>query len=158
MTSFTWSCHCTIGLRSTFNFHNRQQQQHHFRLSRKTGSRGSSVSIVTRLRDGRPGFESQQSHGFFFLATASRPALGPTQPPIQWAPVVPSPGTKEPPPGREAHQSPPSTAEVKNAWSYTPTTPIRLHGVVSKHKDNFTFSFIKNNWAASEKYPVPISE
>jgi hypothetical protein len=29
--------------------------------------------------------------------------------------------------GREADNSPPSSAEVKNAWSYT---SIRLHGVV----------------------------
>jgi hypothetical protein len=33
-------------------------------------------------------------------------------------------------PGREADHSPPSSAEVKNAWSYTSTRPIRLHGVV----------------------------
>jgi len=26
--------------------------------------------------------------------------------------------------------SPPSSAEVKNAWSYTFTPPVRLHGVV----------------------------
>jgi len=26
--------------------------------------------------------------------------------------------------------SPPSSAEVKNTWSYTSTTSIRLHGVV----------------------------
>jgi hypothetical protein len=32
--------------------------------------------------------------------------------------------------GREADQSPPSSAEVKNAWSYTSTPSIRLHGVV----------------------------
>jgi hypothetical protein len=32
--------------------------------------------------------------------------------------------------GREAEHSPPSSAEVKNAWSYTSTPPIRLHGVV----------------------------
>jgi len=38
------------------------------------------------------------------------------------------PGVKEP--GREAEQSPPSSAEVKNAWSYTSTLPMRLHGVV----------------------------
>jgi len=29
-------------------------------------------------------FDSQQRLGFFLLATASRKALGPTQPPIQW--------------------------------------------------------------------------
>jgi hypothetical protein len=33
-------------------------------------------------------------------------------------------------PGREADHSPPSSAEVKNAWSYTSTPPICLHGVV----------------------------
>jgi hypothetical protein len=31
--------------------------------------------------------------------------------------------------GREADHSPPSSAEVKNAWSYT-STPVRLHDVV----------------------------
>jgi hypothetical protein len=30
----------------------------------------------------------------FLLALASRPALGPTQPPIQWVPGVLSPGVK----------------------------------------------------------------
>jgi hypothetical protein len=38
------------------------------------------------------------------------------------------PGVKRP--GREANHSPPSTAEVKNAWSYTSTLPICLQGVV----------------------------
>jgi hypothetical protein len=33
-------------------------------------------------------------------------------------------------PGREANHSPPSSAEVKNAWSCTSTPPICLHGVV----------------------------
>jgi len=43
-------------------------------------------------------------------------------------PEVPSLGIKRP--GREAHQSPPSTAEAKNPWSYTSIPSIRLHGVV----------------------------
>jgi hypothetical protein len=33
-------------------------------------------------------------------------------------------------PGREAEHSPPSSAEVKNAWNYTSTPSICLHGVV----------------------------
>jgi hypothetical protein len=33
-------------------------------------------------------------------------------------------------PERKADHSPPSSAEVKNAWNYTSTLPIRLHGVV----------------------------
>jgi hypothetical protein len=33
-------------------------------------------------------------------------------------------------PGRKADHSPLSSAEFKNAWSYTSPPPIRLHGVV----------------------------
>jgi hypothetical protein len=86
-----------------------------------------SVDIATRLRTGRSGFDTRQGLGIF-LATACRPALGPTQPPIQWVPGVLFPGIKWP--GREADHSPSSSAEVKNVWSYTTTPPIRHHGVV----------------------------
>jgi len=42
---------------------------------------------------------------------------------------APSLGVKQP--GCETDHSPPSNAEVKkNAWSYTSTPAIRLHGVV----------------------------
>jgi len=49
----------------------------------------------------------------FPLASVSRPALGPTQPPVQWAPGVPSPGAKARP-GRDPDHSPPFSAEVEN--------------------------------------------
>jgi len=39
-------------------------------------------------------------------------------------------GTRGSFPGGKADHSPPSSAEVKNAWSYTSTNPICLHGVV----------------------------
>jgi hypothetical protein len=65
------------------------------------------------------GFDSRRVLGIFLFTTASRTALRPTQPPIQWVPGAPSPGVKRP--GREADRSPPSSAEVKNAWSYTST-------------------------------------
>jgi hypothetical protein len=65
---------------------------------------------------------------FFFFTTASRPALEPTRPPIQWTPEALSLGVKRP--VREAEHSPPSSAEVKVAWSYTSTPPICLHGEV----------------------------
>jgi hypothetical protein len=39
-------------------------------------------------------------------------------------------------PGREADDSPPSTVEVKNDESETPSPPASFHAV---HKDNFTF-------------------
>jgi hypothetical protein len=51
--------------------------------------------------------------GIFLFTTASRTALGPTQPPIQWVRGALSLGIKRP--GRKANHSPPSSAEVKNA-------------------------------------------
>jgi hypothetical protein len=74
------------------------------------------------------GFESRQGLGIFLFTTASRPDLGPTQSPIQCVPLALSLGVKRP--QSEACHSPPSSAEVKNAWSYTSTPPTRLHGVV----------------------------
>jgi hypothetical protein len=43
--------------------------------------------------------------------------------------------------GRVADHSPPSSAEVKNAWSYNSTPPILLNGL-KKHRDNFTLYII----------------
>jgi hypothetical protein len=60
----------------------------------------------------------------FFLTTASRPALEPTQPPIQWVSWVLSLRVRRP--AREADHSPQSSAEVGNAWSYTYASPMRL--------------------------------
>jgi hypothetical protein len=73
-------------------------------------------------------FDSRRGLGIFLFTTFSRTALGPTQPPIQWVPGTLSLEAKQP--GREADHSPPSSAEVKNAWSYTSTLPISFHGVV----------------------------
>jgi len=94
------------------------------------GNQGCSASVETRLRAGRPWFNSRQwaMIGFLF-ATASRPALGHTQCPIQWIPGTPTPEVKQP--GREADHSPPSSAEVTNAWSYISTPQISFHDVVS---------------------------
>jgi hypothetical protein len=54
------------------------------------------------------------------FSTSSRPALGPTQLPIQWIPGALSPGIQRQ--GREAGYSPPSSAEVKNVGD-TPPLP-----------------------------------
>jgi hypothetical protein len=74
------------------------------------------------------GFDYWRGLGIFLFTTASRTALRPTQPPIQWVTDALSLGVKRP--GREADHSPPSIAEVKNAWSYTSTPPLRFHGIV----------------------------
>jgi hypothetical protein len=68
------------------------------------------------------GFDSRRGLGMFFFTTASRMALGPTQPPIDWTLGALFLGVKRP--------EPPYSAEVKNAWSYTATSPTSLHSVV----------------------------
>jgi hypothetical protein len=77
---------------------------------------------VTRLRAGRSWFDFRQELGIFLFATASRPALGPTQPPIRRVPAVLSRGVK-----LTTHLY--LVPRSENAWSFTFTPPIRLHGV-----------------------------
>jgi len=60
--------------------------------------------------------------GFFLFATLSRLVLWLIYPHIQWLL-----GIKQP--WREVNHSSPSSSEVKNEWSYTPTPPILLHDV-----------------------------
>jgi hypothetical protein len=43
---------------------------------------------------GRSGFDPWQGQRIFPVASVSRPALGPTHPPVQWVPGVLSPGVK----------------------------------------------------------------
>jgi hypothetical protein len=77
------------------------------------------------ISDSNPG----RSKIFVFSET-SRPALGPTQPPMY---VGSFPGIKRL--GREVDHSPTPNAGVKNAWSYTATPPISLHGM---GRENYT--------------------
>jgi hypothetical protein len=74
-------------------------------------------------------FESRQGLGIFLFTAAFRPALGPTQPRIKGVPGAPSVGVKWS--GREADHSPPTSAEIKKAWSYTSTPSICLGVVIS---------------------------
>jgi hypothetical protein len=80
------------------------------------------------------GFNTRRGLGIFIFTTASTTALGPTQP-IQWVPGALSLGVKRL--DREADHSPPSSAKVKNAWSYTSTPPyVFLVWCLVKHRDN----------------------
>jgi hypothetical protein len=72
--------------------------------------------------------------------TASRTALGPTQPPIQWVPGAFSLEVERP--GREADHSSPSSAEFKECvelYLHSPNTPS-WHGAQLKQRDNFIFT------------------
>jgi hypothetical protein len=83
------------------------------------------------LRFRRPGFDSRlgQRRNFFSLRdhvqTGSPP---PPHPPGRGGRGSFSLELKRP--GSEVDTSSASSAEVKNAWSYTSTSPVRIHGVV----------------------------
>jgi hypothetical protein len=87
----------------------------------RLGSGGKVVQHIYR-------FDSRRGLGSFLFTTTSRPALGPTQPPIQGVTRAVSLGFS----GRgvklttHLHLLPRSN----NEWSYTSTPPKRLHGVV----------------------------
>jgi hypothetical protein len=122
-----------------------------FHLHLSWRSLDNSVTIMIRIRAGLPEPDSRQGQGFF-LVTASRPALGPTQPPTHWVSGALSPVIKWR--GHEVDHSSPSSAAVNNAWKCNSTPPYvimacclikekaRLHGrYLIKHRDNFIFCF-----------------
>ena len=71
-----------------------------------------------------PDFETWERQETFQFPTPSRPVLGPTQPPIQQVQVFFSGSTSL------------SSPEVKNEWSCTPSSSIRLHSV---NREKFIF-------------------
>jgi hypothetical protein len=87
-------------------------------------SRDSSVGIALGYgwTIGVLGFDSRRGLGIVLFTTASRMALEPTQPPIQWVPGALSVGVKRP--GREADHIPP----LPNMPSW--------RGAQLKHRDN----------------------
>jgi hypothetical protein len=82
--------------------------------------RNSVVGIATRYELDGPGIESRWERDFQHL---SRPALEPTQPPVQWVPGH-SRGVKRP--GRGVDHPPPSSDEIKervDLYLYSPSGP-----------------------------------
>jgi hypothetical protein len=77
--------------------------------------------VVQRWATGRMIGGSSRGRVWEFFSSPPRPDRIQTHP-------VGIRGVKRP--GREADHTPPSSAEVKNVWSYTSTPPIRLDGVV----------------------------
>jgi len=88
---------------------------------------------VTRLRVGRPGFESRQGQEFGVqTSSGTLPSSYPA------GTAVFSSGIK--PPGREADHSPPSSDQVKIAWGHTSILPcVFMARCLVKDRDNFTF-------------------
>jgi hypothetical protein len=86
-------------------------------------SRDSVVGIATGYGLNDRGFGVRVPVGVknFLVCTLSRLSLNPTQTPVQWVPGTLSSGVKRR--GREAHHSPPPSAEVKKIWIYTSTPP-----------------------------------
>ena len=76
-----------------------------------TMGRDSSIDIVTRYGLDGPGIESRWGRDFPHL---SRPALGPTQPPIKCVPGF-FPGVKRP--GRGVDHPPPLVSRLKKEQS-----------------------------------------
>jgi hypothetical protein len=72
-----------------------------------------------RLDDRGLRFDSWRGLGIFLFTTASRTALRPTHPPIQWVPGALSLEVKRP--GRETDHSPSSSDDVKNQSPSTPS-------------------------------------
>jgi hypothetical protein len=76
------------------------------------------AGIAQSVDYGLEGPTSIEASIHFFLFTASRPPLGPTQSPIEWVPGTVSSGIKLQ--EREADLSLPSSAEVKNSGAIPP--------------------------------------
>jgi len=83
---------------------------------RRWDSSVSSVQVTNRKVGVR--FLARTMKGRLSFRHRVQIGSGPTQPPIQW--VVGGLSLRVKGPRREADHSPPPSAEVKNAWSYTP--------------------------------------
>jgi hypothetical protein len=81
------------------------------------------VSIVTScwLEDRGVGVRVPVASRIFSPPRHSRPALGFTQPPIQWVPEAMSPGVKRQ--RSDDDHSPPASAAFKKTWIHASTPP-----------------------------------
>jgi hypothetical protein len=95
---------------------------------------GSAAGIAGRPRS-RCSSPGRVKNVLFSMS--SRPALRPTQPPVQCVSSTPPTGVKRQ--RREADHSPPASAEVKKMWidTSTPHTPSWCSAKLVKHRDSF---------------------
>jgi hypothetical protein len=100
---------------------------------RHFGRTPSTLWLLDYGLDDRASFAGSSRE--FFSSPQSPDQLGPTQPPIQRLLGVKQSGC-------EADHSPPSSAEVKNAWKYTSTLPyVLMAWCLLKLRDKLTFTF-----------------
>jgi hypothetical protein len=107
---------------------------------------------------GRPGFDPRQRQTILPLASVCRPALKPTQPPINWVPGVLSPGVNS---GHivtlttqiqiqiQKFKFTPFSAEVKNEELYS-SPPWCQYGVAGQLYFTLTS---RNFWSVYSMYP-----
>ena len=113
----------------------------------KIMGRDSSVSVATCTELDGLGIESRLGRNF---PHSSRPALGPTQPPIQWVPGL-SRGVKRP--GRGVDHPPPSSADVKERvqlYPYIFSGTSWFSGIVFSYQLQM---FEMNEWSLTRFHP-----
>jgi hypothetical protein len=105
-------------------------------------SMGDGVAqSVYWLQTGQSGFGPWQRQKIFSLVSVSRPALKPTQPPIQWVPAV-LPGLKR---SRGVMLTIPLMPRSKMSKSCVSSPPLRVHGTAGQR--NFTLlNFVSTCW------------
>jgi hypothetical protein len=91
-----------------------------YKIPMERGGRVSSVGVVAKA--GRSGVRFPGGTRDVMFSTTHRPAPGTIQPHIKWVPGVNRLG-------RGTDDSPPSSAEVRNEWSYTSPLPVSLYDV-----------------------------
>ena len=101
------------------------------------GSWEISVSTVTSLLAGQSGVRIPAGATGLSFSKMSKPALGPTLPPIQFYRGSLSEVKRS---GRDVDRSAPSSVEVKNEWSYASSSPYAVDKV------NLPVQKVKISW------------
>jgi hypothetical protein len=105
----------------------RTQQSSEWNAIKFSNVPGQLSQFRVWLRIWQPEFYPRQGQRIFLQAFASRPALGPSQPPIQWVPGVLSLGVKR---GRSVTLTTPRHLMPRPEWvELYLLSPKRLYGV-----------------------------